>query len=93
MDRRTFIRSSLTAAMATSMPGAYAFTQPLLHAPTKVAGDIDALTSDGKQVTLKQAALQELSDSLKGKLLLPTTKGYESARWLLNSKYDKYPAA
>jgi hypothetical protein len=69
MDRRRFIRSSLSAAIAASIPGSHALAQSLLHTPTSVPSDIDALTGDGAEVTLKQAAVQELSDSLKGKLI------------------------
>ena len=70
MNRRRFIRDSLAAAVAASLP-----LQPvwasLRHTPTVVPADVEALTGDGTQVTLKQAAVQELSDSLKGPLLLP----------------------
>jgi FAD/FMN-containing dehydrogenase len=45
-----------------------------------------------EQLTLKQAAVQELSDSLKGKLLLPGSEAYDEARLLLNPDFDKYPA-
>ena len=92
MDRRRFIRSSLAAAVAASVPGTYSLAQSLLHTPTSVPNDIDALTADGGEVTLAQAAVQELSDSLKGKLLLPGGEAYDQARWLLNPLYDKYPA-
>ena len=60
MDRRRFIRSTLSAAIAASIPGSHALAQSLLHTPTSVPGDIDVLTSDGDEVTLKQAAVQEL---------------------------------
>ena len=92
MDRRHFIRSSLSVAIAASMPGSHAFAESLLHTPTSVPADIDALTGDGAEVTLRQAAVQELSDSLKGKLILPGSDAYDRARWLLNARYDKYPA-
>ena len=92
MDRRRFIRSSLSAAIAASIPGSHALAELLLHAPTSVPADINALTGDGVEITLKQAAVQELSDSLKGKLILPGGEAYDRARWLLNAKYDKYPA-
>jgi hypothetical protein len=92
MDRRSFIRSSITATVAASMPQAQVFAQSLLHTPTKISGNIDAITGDGLEVTLKQAAVQELSDSLKGRLLLPNSNAYNDARWLLSAKYDKYPA-
>ena len=92
MDRRRFIRSSLSAAVAASIPGAHALAQTLVHIPTTVPADIEAVTGDGTEVTLKQAMVQELSDSLKGKLLLPSSDAYDDARWLLGSQYDKYPA-
>ena len=92
MNRRRFIRSSLSVAIAASLPGWDALAASLLHSPTSVASDIDALTGDGAQVTLKRAAVQELSDSLRGRLLLPGAEAYDQARWLLNPQYDKYPA-
>lgn len=92
MDRRNFIRSSLSAAIATSMPGSNALAAWLLHSPTKVPSDIEAITGDGSEVTLAQAAVQELSDSLKGRLLLPGSSEYDEARALLSARYDKFPA-
>jgi FAD/FMN-containing dehydrogenase len=92
MDRRRFIRSSLSAAVAASIPGAQTLAASLLHTPTSVPSDIEAITSDGTEVTLAQAAAQELSDSLKGKLLLPGSHAYDEARTLLNPAYDKHPA-
>jgi FAD/FMN-containing dehydrogenase len=92
MDRRRFIRSSLSAAVAASLPASHTLAASLLHSPTQVPGDIEAVTGDGAEVTLAQAAVQELSDSLKGKLLLPGGEAYEQARSLLSAKYDKHPA-
>jgi FAD/FMN-containing dehydrogenase len=92
MDRRSFIRSSLSAAVAASIPGAHALAQSLVHIPTNVPADIEAITGDGAEVTLQQAMVQELSDSLKGKLLLPGNAAYDDARWLLNPRFDKHPA-
>lgn len=92
MDRRSFIRSSLASAVAASMPGTQAIAESLLHIPTAVPANIDAITLDGAEVTLQQAAVQELSDSLKGRLLLPGGAAYEDARTLLQPIYDKHPA-
>ena len=92
MDRRRFIRSSLSAAVAASLPVSHSLAASLLHSPTQVPSDIDAVTGDGAEVTLAQAAVQELSDSLKGKLLLPGSSAYDEARSLLSAKYDKHPA-
>jgi FAD/FMN-containing dehydrogenase len=57
-----------------------------------VPSDIDAVTSNGAQITLPRAVVQELSDSLKGKLLLPGSAAYDDARLLLQPAYDKHPA-
>jgi hypothetical protein len=92
MDRRRFLRSSLSAAGLAAFPGSQAFAISLVHTPTAVPSDIDAVTSDGNQVTLPRAVVQELSDSLKGKLLLPGSKAYDEARFLLLQSYDKHPA-
>ena len=92
MDRRNFLRSSLSAAGLAAIPGSHAFAISLVHTPTTVPSDIDAVTSDGAQVTLPRAVVQELSDSLKGKLLLPGNDAYDTARLLLQPSYDKHPA-
>jgi hypothetical protein len=92
MDRRGFLRSSLSAAGLAAIPGSHAFAISLVHTPTTVPSDIDAVTSDGAQVTLPRAVVQELSDSLKGKLLLPGSQAYDEARMLLQQAYDKHPA-
>ena len=92
MNRRHFVQSSLSAAVAASFPGTHALAASLLHTPTAVPSNIDAITLDGAEITLQQAALQELSDSLKGRLLLPDSVAYDQARSLLQPIYDKHPA-
>ena len=92
MDRRRFLRSSLSAAGLAAIPNAQALAASFIHTPTAVPSAIDAVKSDGSQVTLAQAAVQELSDSLKGKLLLPGSQAYDEARFLLQPSYDKSPA-
>jgi hypothetical protein len=92
MDRRSFLRSSLAAAVAASIPGGHAFATSLLHTPTSVPADIDAITGNGAEVTLQRAVVQDLSDSLRGRLILPGNVGYDDARWLLNPQYDRHPA-
>ncbi len=92
MDRRRFLRSSLSAATLAALPGSQAFAKSWIHTPTAVPSDINALRGDGSEITLARAAVQEFSDILKGKLLLPDSQGYDDARFLLNQAYDKYPA-
>jgi len=92
MNRRNFIRSSLSAAVAASFPSMQALAASLVHVATSIPSSIDAVTSDGAEITLQKAAVQELSDSLNGRLLLPGSPAYDKARWLLQEKYDKHPA-
>jgi FAD/FMN-containing dehydrogenase len=91
MNRRHFIKSSVAAAVAASLPASHALAS-LLHIPTKIETDISAITLQGAEVTLPKAAVQEFSDSLKGKLLLPGSASYDDARRLLNPGFDKHPA-
>ena len=57
-----------------------------------VDADINAVTGDGAEVTLKQAAVKELGDSLRGNLVLPGHEVYDEARRILNASISKYPA-
>ncbi|HZW58958.1 MAG TPA: FAD-dependent oxidoreductase, partial [Woeseiaceae bacterium] len=91
MNRRAFMRSSVAAAVAASLPAG----QALAAVPgtgTGVDADINAVTGSGAAVTLKRTAVQELGDSLRGNLLLPGHEAYDEARRVLNASIDKYPA-
>jgi hypothetical protein len=87
MKRRHFLQSSLVAAAGATLP-----VRAALAALSEVTGDVRAVTGAGSQVTLEQAAVKELSDSLRGQLLLPGQEGYELARKVLNPVIDKHPA-
>ena len=91
MNRRHFVQTSLAAAIGAQLPwrGAYA---AVLSPSMKVDADIDAVTGDGKSVTLVKAAVQELGDSLRGNLLLPGHPAYEEARLIQNASISKHPA-
>lgn len=91
MNRRRFLRSSLAAAVAASLPVDKGFAG-LLAPAAKVAADIDAVTGDGAEVTLRRAAVQELADGLRGNVLLPGHAAYEDARHVINASIDRYPA-
>jgi len=91
MNRRRFVQSALGAAIAASFPTNRAHAA-LIQALTQVSTDIEAVTGDGAEVTLQRAAVQELSDSLRGRLLLPGNAGYDDARRVLNAVIDKHPA-
>ena len=91
VNRRHFVQTSLAAAIGAQLPfkGAYA---AILGPSAKVDADIDAVTGDGKSVTLAKAAVQELGESLRGNLLLPGHPAYEEARLIENASISKHPA-
>jgi len=91
MKRRHFLQSSVAAAVAASLPTSQALAAALA-AISEVTGDVNAVTGGGAQVTLEQAAVRELGDSLLGRLLLPGAEGYDTARRVLNPVIDKHPA-
>ena len=84
MDRRKFLGSSIAAAVAATVP-ARAEWEDVLYRPTKIESDLAAIKLDGSGFTLKQAEVQELSDSLKGKLWLSGSEAYDEARTLLEA--------
>jgi len=88
--RRHFLQSSIAAAVGASLPTGQALAA--LAAMSEVAGDVNAVTGSGAQVTLEQAAVKELSDLLRGRLLLPGFEGYDSARRVMNEEIDRHPA-
>ena len=91
MNRRRFVQTSVAAAIAASLPISQGFTA-ILSASMKVDAEINAVTGDGAEVTLKRAAVQELGESLRGNLLLPGHEAYEQSRRVLNPSFDKRPA-
>ncbi len=91
MDRRRFCQTAVGAAVVASIPTSQAVAAAL-QSLTTVAGDLDGITGDGGDVVLKQAEVRELSDSLRGRLLLPGNEGYDTARHVLNGGIDRYPA-
>ena len=91
MNRRRFCQGSIAAAVAASLSTGQAFGS-VLQALTQVTSNINAITGDGADVVLEQAAVHELSDSLRGNLLLTGSEAYDKARRVLNKSIDKYPA-
>ena len=91
MNRLRFVQTSLAAAVAASLPTSQSLAA-ILSGSMGVDADIDAVTGDGAEVTLKQAAVKELGDSLRGNLVLPGNEVYEEARRVLNPTINRYPA-
>ena len=91
MNRRGFVRLSLAAAAAASLPYGRALAASL-QAALPIPGDVEGVTGAGASTVLKQSALQELRNSLRGSLLLPGFPGYDEARRVLNQSIDRHPA-
>jgi FAD/FMN-containing dehydrogenase len=90
MRRRAFIGSAVASATALAIPRHDAFAAAL---PRLWRGqELEAITGDGQTVTLSARAITELRDSLRGKLLLASSEGYDQARRVLNPSFDKRPA-
>ena len=91
MNRRLFCRSAIAAGVTAALPAHQALGS-VFHALAKVASDIPAVTLSGGETVLSKAAVNELSDSLRGQLLTRGDAGYDDARTLWNAMHDKHPA-
>ena len=88
LSRRRFLATSSSTALTAALAG-----NPVLAAVAqKKTSDINALTGDGRQLTLPQTAVRELEDRLLGPLLKPGMESYETARRVRNHSIDKHPA-
>ena len=90
MHRRRFVQSGLAAAIIASLPAKQSLAA-LVNLTTEVSADVPAITGDGAEVVLKRSAVQDLSNSLRGQLLLRGDDGYDKHRRVLYPEYDKYP--
>jgi FAD/FMN-containing dehydrogenase len=91
VNRRHFVKSSIAAAVALSFHQKLALAQ-MADAEAEVVANIEAMTGQGEEILLQRSAVQELSDSIRGKVLLPGGEAYNDARLLLNAAYNQYPA-
>lgn len=91
MKRRTFLGTTLATAISASLSTRPAFAG-YVQAVTSGSPDIDAVRGDGGPVTLTGKAVRDLQHGLRGRVLLPASDGYETARHVLNPSIDKRPA-
>lgn len=87
MRRREFVSSALVAAGSLT---ALKFTSVLARSGS--IPNIAAVTSDGREITLRSAEVLDFAKQLRGQLLLAGDGGYEEARHVLNPSFDKHPA-
>lgn len=69
MNRRHFVKTSVAAAVAVSFHRGLALAA--MAEGSTVSADIKAMTANGKEVLLKQSAVEELAASLRGNVALP----------------------
>ena len=84
MQRREFVRSSLTVAVA--LPLGMRWTRAAALA------DIPARTLTGESISLSGTDIDNLAASLRGTVLVPGSDGYDAARKLWNGMFDRRPA-
>ncbi len=89
MDRRRFMSAAALAAAALPLRPAFG---AVLGPFAAVDRDIDAVTPDGRGVTLPRSIVQELGQSLRGNLILPGHPAYDPARRVWNAQMDRRPA-
>ncbi len=94
LSRRRLLQGAALGTVATAVSGLMpsAARAAILAGSSVVDRNVDAVTFDGKSITLKQAELQELGESLRGNLLLAGHTSYEQARRVWNAQLDRRPA-
>jgi len=91
MDRRKFVKTTLAASVAASLPVLTACGD---KAPVATEADtsLRGISLDGAEVELKKAAIKELGDAMTGPVMLSGHPEYDSARKIWNGMHDKRPA-
>ena len=58
----------------------------------EIVDAVPVLTRGGGETVVEKAAMKELSDSMRGQVLLPGNVGYEDARKIWNGMFDRRQA-
>ena len=87
MKRRAFCASAIATLGAAALP-----LDRLFAEAASSNSNIDAVASDGKQITLSQLDVDDFRASLRGQLLVPSSAGYDDARKVWNGMFDRKPA-
>ena len=94
MQRRTFFQSAAAATAALTLrPGGAVAALAIPAQPSRRRWrDVEAVTGDGRPVTLPASAIDDLRSRLHGQVLLAGDEGYEAARRIMNPSFDRHPA-
>lgn len=97
MKRRDFLGTAVAATAVAALPvrrralASVLRETPFQEAP-QAPPDVDAVTGDGREITIPGGDIADLAARLRGRLLLAGDDGYDEARLLLNPSFDKRPA-
>ena len=91
MNRRKFVKSTLAASVAASLPLVSACGKKPRVA-TEADASIRAVSLDGAEIELKEAMIRELGEAMTGPVILSGHPTYDSARMIWNGMHDKRPA-
>ena len=84
MQRRTFCKSTVAAAVAATLPGCGSDERQ-----ADTGSLISAISADGAELSLESAAVTELAESLAGKLYLQADVGYDVDKQVWNGMFDQ----
>lgn len=84
-------RRQLMGTAIAALPAVLPFRN-LFAADSGSISDVEAVTGDGKQITLKLADVKDFAARLRGELLLRNSTGYDGARRAWNGAFDRHPA-
>ena len=90
MQRRHFIQSTALAAVAAAMPWRPLGAVELLD--SEVSATLGAVRGSGEKFSIAAGELRDFAKALRGRLFLPQSQGYETARRVQNPAISKHPA-
>lgn len=82
MHRRSFCKSAIATAVATTLPGCGSRRDSASATP------VPAISGDGQELLIEAAAVGELAAELTGKLFLQADDGYVAAKQVWNGMFD-----
>ena len=91
MNRRNFVKNTLAASIAATLPTLSACGEKARVA-TEAEASIRAVSLEGAEVELTKSMIREFGEAMKGPVMLSEHPGYESARKVWNGMHDKHPA-
>jgi hypothetical protein len=96
MQRRAFFQSAAAAAAALTVAPrpalAVAGRLPLAWQSGSRLHDVEAVTGEGRAVTIPASAIADLRARMRGPVLLSGDDGYDDARLILNPSFNRHPA-